>query len=752
MDSIEKINQIIQSMESKVEANNTADLERLLSGLSKDISDNRRALTLVKMMQSLGKYLSTRTHNAHPETVPCLASLSRDLDVLLLTPSMSQGDQEAILARGNRTFKALKAKIAKSPLVSEEEIEELKAVILSVDWEISSVTLKNFDRVFSRLKNRLQSNKVHFTFLRIMHSIGGHIAQNKALAHKDSIALLRWVFQHYEQLVVNPDMSTSEKKRIVEMNIQAYNAFKNKITEKSAPVEPALQPSAPTPVQPPAHETISVEEESLPPALSHVSAEVSMGGAAPLSTLTDEEAAAQPLAGVDNEPMSMTAGQAQEAPQRDVMGDLFSMKESPADELLDAIHLADMHGPDQETAAGMPMPGALGQDEQKPGVKNFTPKRMDKDPIPEIENRLDAFFNLDMSQENATLQPVPQQDDPPGDESIPVSDSTIPVEDMLTPEPVAEAAEETQETDALAQLVAGDEIPGEQIPDDGIELVTPLAQPEESTWAQAPAPEQDLAAVLSLDDTILDGIKRHLEDPTNLASERALEEVQEDIFRLTQTWADDPDKLGLLELLSALSRFIHDREKWTEKETIYQVVPEDIFDDEDDELESVSETDTEENDQTLIAGDLFESEDPEQDALEQDETLAELQSDGVELEESSSAQDDDDLPKAEDSEIVFDPDGQEEQAEELLDQPDSEQESDDIEEDGDLEDKDETTKEDTLDTDSQEQDTPEESLTVEPIEENDDSGTQNQEQEDLNAAEPIPKKGFLAKLTSMFRK
>ncbi len=84
------------------------------------------------------------------------------------------------------------------------------------------ITLKGFDRVISRLKKKMKFNKIHHTFLRIMHNIGGHIAQHKANAHKDSIALLRWVFQLYEQLVQNPDMPPAERKQMVESSIQAY--------------------------------------------------------------------------------------------------------------------------------------------------------------------------------------------------------------------------------------------------------------------------------------------------------------------------------------------------------------------------------------------------------------------------------------------------------------------------------------------------------------------------------------------------
>ncbi len=77
---------------------------------------------------------------------------------------------------------------------------------------------------------------------------------------------------------------------------------------------------------------------------------------------------------------------------RDVMDDLFNLKESPADELLDAIHLMGVHGSNPDQATQM-----LDRTEKEvnSGVTKFTPERIDNEPISEIGDRLDEFFNLE---------------------------------------------------------------------------------------------------------------------------------------------------------------------------------------------------------------------------------------------------------------------------------------------------------------------------------------------------------------------
>ncbi|MCP4295287.1 MAG: hypothetical protein GY786_06750, partial [Proteobacteria bacterium] len=77
---------------------------------------------------------------------------------------------------------------------------------------------------------------------------------------------------------------------------------------------------------------------------------------------------------------------------RDVMGDLFNLKDSPADELLDAIHLMDVHGSNPDQAAQML---DRMEDDGNVGVTKFTPERIDNEPISEIGDRLDEFFSLE---------------------------------------------------------------------------------------------------------------------------------------------------------------------------------------------------------------------------------------------------------------------------------------------------------------------------------------------------------------------
>ena len=214
MEAILQIKQTISALESGQGIETVQELNGLVSDFSAQLGPQDNAGTIVKMMQSIIKYLISKKKDFHPDSIALLVTLGSDLESIANLPSGNSPEARQILDRSILEFKTLKTAISGALPVSKAEFEELKAVILSVDWEITNLTLESFDKVICDLKEKVKSNKVHFTFLRIMHSIGGYIARNGANADNDSIVLLQSVFQNYEQLFENPGMPPGRKEKI----------------------------------------------------------------------------------------------------------------------------------------------------------------------------------------------------------------------------------------------------------------------------------------------------------------------------------------------------------------------------------------------------------------------------------------------------------------------------------------------------------------------------------------------------------
>jgi len=594
LDLIVKIKQVITSLESKISDDDVNRLQNILPELAKGVQNQGAESTIVQMMISIGKHLASRANAAHPDSVPLLAVLAQDFETLVSQPVPLKMQVQEILAKDIRSFKSLKAGIVKTSPLLKSEFEELKAVVLSVDWEISTVTLTSFDQVITKFKAKLESNKLHYTFLKIMHSLGGYISRNKANADKESLKLLQSVFLNYEKLIQNPELPVEEKKRMIESNILAYNEFKRGISGGEVRFANNLQ------------------EDEMPPALSHVGSTASNSQPATLSRLPEGTDHMEEI------PLDFTDNSKPVADKPiDVMGDLFSPKTTPADELLDEIHLAELHGPNHPNPLASDASDSTQIQDEKGGIKSFVPERGGEIPIPEIESRLDEFFNLDISENSISQLPEVDSDEAElsndifSEKSAPEKKFPLPVPELeseIESEIESEAATELEflsetvpgfEVDDsqvesvsepelkpdLASEIASEldlmiedsvsepeivpmpelkdesefegpgskpELPMEMIPDDGIELLNDPGDTDKSNWDENLETDPDV--------TILKRLKNILNTPSQLAEKNILTQGLDDISKLSKLWEAESKKTTLLDLIAGLTRYIHELE------------------------------------------------------------------------------------------------------------------------------------------------------------------------------------------------
>ncbi len=532
MDSLDTIRQLTRDMASGIKEDDTYALQRALDDLNGRVQDTPLAGKVLKMMHSIGAYLSSKKERSHPESLPALLALCDGFEQLLL-PENQQAPQD-ILAKALKIFKDLKASIASPPGMGKEDIQDLKAAVLSVDWEISDTTLARFEQVILQLSKKVSSNRLHASFLKIMGSMGTYIAGHKAQSHPDSVTLLRSVFQDYEDMVSRPDMAPAQKKQLLEKNIGAFQAFKKQILKPGRGAAPP-----------------ALADEDMAPALSHLKGTVSKGQAAPLNTLSDQDMAF-PKPSVDHGP-SGSASQEASAPGSTVMDDLFSAKESPADELLEAIHLSELHG--NGPATGIGFPAQLSSGSLEDGVKNFTPRRPENDPIPEIESRLDEFFNLEpLSGDPDEPDPAPAlsgiADRAGGHKDITVESSVNVLKDADTGSP-GDSGEET-DPEAVVPFQFEDEVYEDE--SGGGKAIQDEPPEEVSCGDESYEENQDEAIDSKL---VFQKIKTCINDPESLSSPSVLEAFETDIKRFKGYRENDPEMGALLEMLTRLARAVH---------------------------------------------------------------------------------------------------------------------------------------------------------------------------------------------------
>jgi hypothetical protein len=496
LNSLTELKQAVDSMASGIEDTVADSLQQQLSIIGEQYADKTAVISVIKMMQAIGRYLNSRRDTADKDALPVLNSLVVALEKLVTGPDLNKEQTHEILSDCFEAYKSLKSKIASQPLVADVELQDLKAVILAVDWEISEITLKTFDTVTSRMLTRLKSHKILHAYLMIIHSIGRYIASEKATAHKDSLSLLHAVFENFERIVQTPDMPLKERQQLIEKDIEAFYDFKR---ELSLPVE-----NSPGTMD-------AMEDEIIQPALSHVKASSRQAAGEVVLLSPSSETLVDGQSGDGDQTAPALAGRKKRVPApRDIMDDLFSGKESPADELLDAIHLANVQGHDQGGAMNMNEPTK--EELQQEGIKNFTPQRMENEPIPEISDRLDAFFNLDIPESSSSPAAMEKDD-------------------------TLEAAEDS------------DILPAEDGP---VEVIVPFLDEDES-FEETPA-EEDSAEEDSAEDNTpqaaLNRISALVKTPDALLEGQTA--VDRDIDLLKTMWRDDSDKSMLVDIISCL--------------------------------------------------------------------------------------------------------------------------------------------------------------------------------------------------------
>ncbi len=144
-------------------------------------------------------------------------------------------------------------------------IDNLKALVFSIDWEISDKTMKEFLQEVKRLKSQYKDDRVYLLFLKLHESLGKYIKARKAKADPDAIKLVTSVFKKFERALLSKGLSEAEKKKMIAGEVKKYKRFKQRVLAKQeAPetLEVASEAAEPVSARRPAQAPPSLSPES----------------------------------------------------------------------------------------------------------------------------------------------------------------------------------------------------------------------------------------------------------------------------------------------------------------------------------------------------------------------------------------------------------------------------------------------------------------------------------------------------------
>lgn len=194
------------------------------------------------------------------------AEVSSRLDELFgdddseVTP-VSKVSSHAVSVAEDSKIKAGKSvrPISDSPADDLDEnspIRNLKALVFSIDWEITDETMVDFLTETKRLMQKYKDDKILSLFLKLHESIGKYIKAKKARAHPDSIKFVASVYKNFEKVILNPGMKENQKKQLLTSEVNKFKDFKQRVLlregageapEREYAAESAVKPKAAKP-------------------------------------------------------------------------------------------------------------------------------------------------------------------------------------------------------------------------------------------------------------------------------------------------------------------------------------------------------------------------------------------------------------------------------------------------------------------------------------------------------------------------
>lgn len=182
---------------------------------------------------SLGAEVSSRLDELFGDEDPDAAPASRRSSAAVSAAPESR--------TAGRTAAKPMAENADDDLAEDSPIRNLKALVFSIDWEITDETMVDFLAETSRLLQQYKNDKILTLFLKLHESIGKYIKAKKARAHPDAIKFVASVYKNFEKVLLTPGMKENQKKQLLAAEVNKFKDFKERVLLREGAGEPAVE-------------------------------------------------------------------------------------------------------------------------------------------------------------------------------------------------------------------------------------------------------------------------------------------------------------------------------------------------------------------------------------------------------------------------------------------------------------------------------------------------------------------------------
>ncbi|MBT8347286.1 MAG: hypothetical protein KJO28_13390 [Desulfofustis sp.] len=223
-------------------------------------TDDPVKLVYIQALQKITKYIFQKKSDAHHNAMKVMIAFFYDLEKIVLDEEISEQEKKEILFDDVKKFERLKQQIGLGPgpvddaekddgeEISEQErpgappeysetnpdLYNLKAYILSIDWEITDKELSEISREVRHLQDKWADSKPHKILLQGIDAVGGYIKLMKSASHTDAFKLLNSFYFSLEK-IVDGSLDIQQIKSLLLEEADKFNHFKEEISDSITP-------------------------------------------------------------------------------------------------------------------------------------------------------------------------------------------------------------------------------------------------------------------------------------------------------------------------------------------------------------------------------------------------------------------------------------------------------------------------------------------------------------------------------------
>jgi pilus assembly protein FimV len=201
-------------------------------------------LVYVQALEKISKYIYQKKADSHPSAIKLLLTLYHNLEKIVSSDNLSEEEKREILLEDVKRFESLKRHIGERPkavkevktvtptpqkqtknIVAENPLLRLKAIVLSIDWEITDQDLNDLRKEVVRLEKKFVDSRPRLILLQGIGTLCAYIKLKKSNAHADAFKILHLFYESLEKIVLSPK-TLEEEKAILFPAVEQFNSFK----------------------------------------------------------------------------------------------------------------------------------------------------------------------------------------------------------------------------------------------------------------------------------------------------------------------------------------------------------------------------------------------------------------------------------------------------------------------------------------------------------------------------------------------